>query len=196
MRASVSFDRIGWLNGLDHRKIILIAFLARFICAATYDCYVSVTGRDIIVPDGKFYSVRGRYASLFFDGYDAKSFTKDYLPEDREGKKIFWHAMKTEGGRLPLRLEDESTVFTYIVGLIYTIFGHFPFWVRLFNIVLSITSAYLIFDVGRKHFGILTANIFLIVALFLPTQFIYSISQGRDFLRVFMISLIIWVVYG
>jgi hypothetical protein len=42
----------------------------------------------------------------------------------------------------------------------------------------------------------MTSNLFLLVALFLPTQFIYSITLTRGFISVFIVSLLIWVVYG
>src|SRR3990167_3043226 len=118
MRADISLNRTGWLRKLDYRKIILIAFLARFICAAMYDSFVSVTGNEALAPDGKFYSVRGRYIALLLSGYDSKSFTRDMVPPDWHSQYIFEDALKTEGGRIPLRLTDESTVFTYIIGII------------------------------------------------------------------------------
>lgn len=196
MRTGVSINRAGWLYKLDHRKLILIAFLARFIFAAMYDSYISVTDKEVLLPDSKFYSVRGMYIASFLTGYDTKSFANDILPRDRQSQYIFQNALKMEGGRIPLRLDDESTVFTYIIGIIYSLFGYFPLWVRIFNIALSIGSTYLLFEIARRHFGELAANLFLIVALFLPTQFIYSITLTRDFVRMFVITLILWVIYG
>ncbi|MFH1868348.1 MAG: glycosyltransferase family 39 protein [Candidatus Omnitrophota bacterium] len=196
MRADISFNRTGWLYKLDHRKIILIAFLARFIFAAMYDSFVSVTGNESLVPDGKFYSVRGKYIALLLNGYDSKSFTRDMVPSDRRSQYIFQNAIETEGGRIPLRFTDESTVFTYIIGLIHFIFGYFPLGVRVFNIALSIGSTYLLFMIARRHFGDLVANLFLLIALFLPSQFVYSLTLTRDFIRMFVVSLTLWVIYG
>lgn len=196
MRADISVNRTGWLYKLDHRKIILIAFLARFIFAAMYDGFVSVTGNELLAPDGKFFSVRGRYVALLLNGYRAESFTRDMVPPDWHSQYILEDAVKTEGGRIPLRFSDESTVFTYIIGVIYFIFGHFPLGVRVFNIALSMGSTYLLFLVARRHFGDLVANLFLLVALFLPSQFVYSLTLTRDFIRMFVVSLTLWVIYG
>jgi len=196
MRADISLDRTGWLYKLDYRKIILIAFLARFIFAAVYDGFVSVTGNESIVPDGKFYSVRGRYIALLLSGYDAKSLPRDAVPPDKQSWYILENAIESEGGRIPIRFSDESTVFTYIIGLIYLIFGYFPLGVRVFNIALSMGSAYLLFMVAKRQFGDLVANLFLLIALFLPTQFVYSLTLTRDFIRMFVISLTLWVIYG
>lgn len=160
-----------------------------------YDSYVSVTGNEALVPDGKFYSVRGQYIALFLNGYDSKSFTRDMIPPDWQGQYVFEDAVKTEDGRFPLH-GDESTIFTYIIGLIYFIFGYFPLGVRVFNIALSIGSTYLLFLVARRHFGDLVANLFLLIALFLPSQFVYSLTLTRDFIRMFVVSLTLWVIYG
>ena len=160
-----------------------------------YDSYVSVTRNEALAPDGTFYSVRGRYIALLLNGYDPKSFTKDMVPPDWHSQYILQDAIKTEGGRIPLR-RDESTIFTYIIGAIYFIFGYFPLGVRVFNIVLSIGSTYLLFLVARRHFGDLVANLFLLIALFLPSQFVYSLTLTRDFIRMFVISLTLWVIYG
>lgn len=195
MRADISLNRTGWLYKLDYRKVILIAFLARFIFASMYDGFVSVTRNEVLAPDGNFYSVRGRYVSLFLNGYSAESFTKDMIPPDKHSQYIFQDAIKNEGGRFPLH-RDESTIFTYIIGLIYFIFGYFPLGVRVFNIALSIGSTYLMFMIARRHFGDLVANVFLLIALFLPSQFVYSLTLTRDFIRVFVVSLTLWVIYG
>jgi 4-amino-4-deoxy-L-arabinose transferase-like glycosyltransferase len=80
--------------------------------------------------------------------------------------------------------------------MIYFIFGYFPLGVRVFNILLSLTSTYFLFDIGKRQFGALTANIFLLIALFLPTQILYSITLSKDFLRVFVICLALWILYG
>ncbi len=161
-----------------------------------YDCFVSVTGNEALVPDGKFYSVRGRYIALLLSGYDSKSFTRNMVPPDWESEYILLNAIKTEGGRIPIRFSDESTVYTYIIGIIYLIFGYFPLGVRVFNIVLSIGSTYLLFMVAKRQFGDLVANLFLLIALFLPSQFVYSLTLTRDFIRMFVVSLTLWVIYG
>ena len=195
MGTDLSVNRNSWLYRLDIRKVILIAFLARFIFAAAYDCFVTVTDKDILLPDSKFYSVRGRYISLLFSGYNKNTLSGELVPGDKHSQYIFADALAKEGGKLPIH-PDESTVFTYIVGLIYLIFGYFPFWIRVLNIALSVCSACLLFSIARRQFGDLTARIFLLAALFLPTQFMYSITLTRDFVRMFVITLILWVIYG
>ena len=169
--------------------------MIRFIFACAYDLFVTSTDRNILLPDEKFYSMRGRYVSILLNGYDKDNFTKDMLPADRTSREIFDEILRIERGRFP-PLTNETNLYSYLIGVIYFIFGYFPLAVRVFNILLSIGSTYLIFRIAKRRFGELAANLFLIVALFLPTQFGYSITLSRDFVRVFVVCLTLWVIYG
>ena len=195
MRDAVLPDRFSWLYKLDHKKLIIIAFLLRLIFASAYDIFVTITDRDVLLPDSKFYSAKGRYVDLLLQGYNEKSLTNSLLPNDRIGREIFIDVLRTENGVLPNKL-NETSIHAYVVGVIYFIFGYYTIWVRVFNICISILSAYLLFRVAKRHFGDLAANLFLLIALFLPTQFGYSITLSRDFMRVFVVSLMIWVIYN
>jgi hypothetical protein len=166
------------------------------IFASAYDIYVSATDRDFLLPDSKFYSIKGRYVSLLLEGNSIGTFTRDMVPPDRMSQAIFIDTLEKEGGRFPSCKNNEGNLYSYVVGGIYFLFGYNTIWVRLFNIVLSIAATYLLFLVGRRHFGVVAANLFLIIALFLPTQFGYSITFSRDFMRMLLISLILWVIYG
>lgn len=195
MRVDISIDRFSWLRGLDYKKILAIALLLRIILASAYDVFVTVTDKDLLLPDSKFYSVKGRYADLLFEGYSQRSFTKDLLNNDRVSQEIFIDILRAEKGKLPLSING-SNIFTYLICIIYFVFGYFTIWVRIFNICVSMLSVYLLFRVAERHFGDLAANLFLITALFLPVQLGYSITLSRDFIRVFGISLLIWAIYN
>lgn len=180
---------------MDTRRLIVIAFLARFIFASIYDIYVSKTDRYILLPDEQYYSMKGRYIALLLNGYDKEEITEDMLPKDEVSRKIFLDTLRNEEQWLPTSY-SETDIYAYILGLIYFIFGYFPLAARAFNITLSISSAYLMFKVAKRNFGELPANLFLLAALFLPTQFGYSITLSRDFLRMFIICFILWRLYG
>ena len=180
---------------MDYKKLIVIAFLLRLIFASAYDIFVTVTDKDFLLPDSKFYSARGRYVDLLLQGYSKKSITRDLLPNDSVGQEVFVEVLRAGNGSLPKELND-TNIYAYIVGIIYFIFGYSTIWVRVFNIFISILSAYLLFRVANRRFGDLAANLFLLIALFLPTQIIYSITLSRDFVRMFLISFIIWGIYG
>ncbi len=195
MRVNLFANRPGWPYKLDSRKIILIAFLLRLIAASTYDIYASLNNKEVLLPDGRYYSIRGRYVALLLNGYDRNSFTKDMLPRDSYGQAIFFDAMNNSDLNR-WKLVNESDLFTYILGGIYFILGYFTMWGRIFNIILSIASAYFFFKIANRQFGKLTANIFLLIILFLPSQFLYSITLSKDFLRLFIGSLILFLLYG
>lgn len=167
----------------------------RFTFAAIYDISVFAVGKDRILPDSKLYSSKGWYVAFLINGYNRDTSWKNYLPVDPEAKSLFYNALYDHGGDFP-RGRNESNLYFFIIGIIYTIVGYFPLAVRTFNIGLSIGSAYLLFRIARRRINEVTANIFLLIALFLPTQVIYSITLSRDFLRMFLISLILWIIYG
>ena len=195
MRTSISIDKFGWLRGLDYKKLIIAAFLFRFILASGYDIFVSVSGKDILLPDSPFYSTIGRYIALSLNGYSQDSLTKDMIPSYQFNLATFYDILINKKAYFGARL-DEGIIYNYLLGIIYFIFGYFPLAVRAFNIFLSIVSTYLIFNIAKKQFGELIANIFLLIGLFLPTQVIYSVTLSRDFLRMFMVSAILWLIYG
>ena len=195
MRTDLSIAGIGRLKNLDYRKVIIIAFLARLIFASAYDIVVSSTGRDLLLPDSKFYSMNGRYIASLYNGYRPGSFQKNVALPDRESRIIFEDIVDRQRGGLPA-VDSETNIYFYIIGFIYFIFGHFPLGVRIFNILLGIASIYFIFKIAKRQFGGLTANIFLLIALYLPTQFGYSITLSKDFIRVFAVSFVLWVIYG
>ncbi len=195
MRRDLSVNRIGWIYSLDYRKIILIAFLARFILASIYDVATFVTDRNILLPDGKYYSMRGRYVSLLLNGYKRESFAPSMIPSDDKGRGMVMNFANEEDGKFPPLFISENNFYAYVVGIIYFIFGYFPLGVSILNISLSICSTYLLFRVAERHFGALTANLFLLIALFLPTQIMYSITLSKDFLRMFVVSLMLWLLY-
>ena len=116
------------------------------------------------------------------------------IPSDRDSGKIFEFIMQQY--RLFPLLEQESSVFPYIIGVIYFIFGFFPLGVRIFNIALSILASYFSYSIAKKQFNEKTANIVLVVTLFMPAQIIYSITLSRDLIRMFPVMLIMWLIYG
>lgn len=163
--------------------------------ASAYDIYVNVTGEDPLVPDGIFYSMKGRYIDLLLQGYGKDSISWDLVPADKKVQAAFLSVFMTHQGNLP-RITGESIVHVYMIGVIYLVLGYATIWIRILNVCLSILSVYMLFRVAKTYFGDLAANLFLLSALFLPTQFGYSITMSRDFLRLFIVSFMIWVVYN
>ena len=195
MRTDISVDRIGWLHALDYKKLIIFAFLLRVIFASGYEVLTAFSGKDMLVPDSEFYSVCGSYMASYIDDFKDTARVRQLFPVSAEGKNIFYDLIKRHHG-YALPVSGEMGLFPFIIGIIYSMFGYVPVAVKIFNICLSIASAYFIFRIAKRHFGNLAANIFLIAALFLPTELGYSLTMCRDLMRVFAITFILWVIYG
>jgi len=154
-----------------------------------------MTGKDIIVPDSRFYSLGGKYVSLILRGYDNYSLPASEAPSDKMGREVFLCIASDKGLANPFS-RNEIYHYFYIIGITYFLLGDYSIWSRVINIALSLGAVYLFFKIARRRFGTLAANIFLIIALFLPTQFVYSITISKDILRMFIITLILWGIYG
>ncbi len=180
---------------MDYKKVILIAFLVRLLFASVCDIFTTVSGSDILLPDSRFYSLNGLHRMLLLQGYDKEYFPESSLPKDRAGRDIFWKVVREyrEFSDQPM---NETKLYYWIIGVIYFLFGYFPFWVRFLNVSLSILCAYFVFKIAKKQFGVLAANIFLLIGLSLPTQVIYSATMSKDLIRMFFFYLILWRIYG
>lgn len=119
----------------------------------------------------------------------------EYLPLEEPDRIVFLNILL---GDLPKDIasdHSEISLFSYIVAVLYALLGDLTIWVRLFNILLSMGSALMLYVIMKRLFDDLAANLFLLIALFLPTQVGYSITLSRDFIRVFFISLMLWSLY-
>ena len=102
--------------------------------------------------------------SALLNGFGKDSFTMNAVPKDTESRNIYLDVVQKQNGHfLPV---NENNIFSTIIGLIYFVFGYFPLGVRVFNISLSIFSVYFLFRIAKRKFGVITANLFLIIALF------------------------------
>lgn len=164
------------------------------ILACGYDIYVSLTGHDPILPDSRFYSVRGRYVDIFLQGYREREFLREHIPTNPVEEEIFVDTVHKYDGKLPARTNDMIMHF-FVVGIIYHVLGYHTIWVRLYMITISMLSVLLMSDISRRIFGRAASTLLLVTGLLIPTQFLYSITLSRDFLRVVFMSVVLWSVY-
>jgi len=195
MRTLLLGNSDSWIKRLDCAQLIIIAVCLRVILASGYDAYVVLTGNDPLLPDSRFYSVNGQYVAATLNKYNIAIYGNYYFPGDSVGRAIFNDAVNMNKGGLPKHF-NETTVFQYIVGVMYFIFGVHTILIRLLNIALSIACTWFVFDIIRKKVREDIAVVFLAVALFLPTQVCYSITLSKDFLRAFAVTFILWGIYG
>jgi len=117
------------------------------------------------------------------------------VPSDSDSGVIFKQIIQQHES-FPRIEKDENIFFAYIIGSIYFIFGYFPLGVRVFNIALSILASFFTYSIAKRQFDEMTANIVLVITLFLPTQILYSITLSKDLIRMLPVMLIMWLIYG
>ena len=159
----------------------------RILLALGYDCL----HKELIVPDGAIYSASAMVKC-----------NVDILKEpvkDREVMMWYW-TIKEDTSKVAYgyRRFAENTVshpsileghiWTSIIGNVYRVIGYNSAVIRIINILLSSASAIFLYGIFRCRWA-------LIVCLLLPTQVVYSMGMGRDFLREFVICLALWIFY-
>jgi len=158
-----------------------------------------MTDNDFILPDSKFYSMGGWYTALLLSGYEADNIPTRLLPPGKDSLALFRdcrHQQRLYGRDGLPALNNETNLYFYIIAFIYLVFGYFPLGVRIFNIMLSVVSTLFVFQITKKQFGQNAGRAFLLIGLFLPTQFVYSITLSKDFIRMFVVYFILWLIYG
>ncbi len=80
------------------------------------------------------------------------------------------------------------TSYLYVLGYLQYLFGPAPYAVHAFNACCHVGGAVLLHRVVRRAFGPLVALIALVVTLFLPTLFMWSISALKESFYFFLLS--------
>lgn len=163
-------------------KVIIIIVLLRLALAVGYD----KLNEELVAPDGNIFSASGIIKAKL-----------DIMKTgSRNRETLMWYFYMTEDGsphaatckRFVEPPNSEMTLWTSIIGWIYSALGYKPLAVRFLNIGMSICSAFLLYGIIRCRWA-------LIVCLLLPTQIVYSMSLCRDFVREIIICAALWVCY-
>lgn len=159
----------------------------RIILAIGYDCL----HKELIAPDGAIYSAS---AMAKYDIDILKQPVKD-----REVMMWYWMIKEdpSQGANTYKRFAkktvshpfvSEGHAWTSIIGNIYKVIGYNSTVIRIINILMSSISAIFLYGIFRCRWA-------LIVCLLLPTQVLYSMSMGRDFMRELAICFALWIFY-
>lgn len=165
--------------------ICIIAISLRFICSI-FNYYFSWSmriGADFI-PDARAYSASGQYI--------AEAITNKSMPSS-DGNEPEWldSLRKTFKGFTPL--EYRMDAFARYIGLVYSIFGYSPITVKFINGFLSLFTGILLFLLVKDFFSIKVANIALVLSLFWPSIFLWSIVGSKDSIVLFLVSFFIFI---
>jgi hypothetical protein len=90
------------------------------------------------------------------------------------------------------------TSFLYVLAVLQMLVGPAPYGAHLFNILCYVAASVVLYRLIRPAFGPLPALLGLVLLLFLPTQFAWSISALKDplFLLVMSVGLSAAVTVG
>lgn len=173
-------------------KLALAALLLRFCLASSYyNFFVLYLKRPLYAFDGEVYSIFGWYIALVLKGANIFMLPGSLVPNDFAVIGGFFGTIANFGGRLPPISQYGVGLYSYIIGILYYVFGYTPVLIRFFNSILSVLSAFLVYDIAKRSFSENVAKISFFIMLFNPSFILYSISLQRDTLVNFLILLVI-----
>lgn len=76
----------------------------------------------------------------------------------------------------------------YILGFLYYLFGAVPVLGKCMNTLFGVLTGILAYFISKEFFGMKTAKLACILTLFYPTLFLWSISNLKDTLLIFLIT--------
>lgn len=94
--------------------------------------------------------------------------------------------------KLPPINEYQIGLHTYLMALMYKIFGYTPLGIPFINSILSASSAILVYDISKNIFDTKAARLAMVLVMFFPSLFIFSTMNLKDPLINFILILIIW----
>jgi hypothetical protein len=161
---------------IEERRYVW-ATLAISLAIRVYTIAVLALGSDPAIP-----------SSFFWDGDGA------YLKQRALVLTHIWSGV-------PVAVEDVYHVFDvtygwsaylYVLALLQYLTGPAPFGVHLFNVVIFMAAAVVLYRLARSAFGRAPAFFGLALMLFLPTLIAWSVSALKESLFVFLFAVSLW----
>jgi len=81
------------------------------------------------------------------------------------------------------------TTYLYVLAYVQYWLGPAPYAVHLFNVVLFLASAVALYRLVRSSYGRTSALLGLVILLFLPTPFLWSVSALKESIYIFLLVL-------
>ena len=83
------------------------------------------------------------------------------------------------------------TSYLYVLAYLQYVFGPATYGIHLFNIVLFLAGSVLLYRLVRVAYGRLTAFLGLVLLMFLPTWFLWSVSALKEVLQFFLMAVVV-----
>lgn len=171
--------------------IILIAFILRVILLFFYyDLHLLQGKPDILGPDGETYSQRGWYISrLMLEENPYR------IPDNREyAFNYYGFIIEHYDQELPPIGEYQVGLYSYLIGILYTIFSYSPLMIKLINSVLSILTGVTAYFIGKEIFNSSVGKVAFTLLVFLPSTLIFSVTSLKDTSVIFLLTALIWLM--
>ena len=170
-------------------RVLTAGLVLRIILLITYYCLHLAPGHaDILGPDGEAYSQRGWYISRLLQEDDP-----NIVPDSEE--YIFQNyrsnIVELYRGKLPSMEMYQVGAFSYLMGVLYAVFGYSPLIVKLMNAIFSLLTGFLIYLIARAVFNNKIAKVSMAATVFLPSSVVFSITALKDPIIVFLNTMVI-----
>lgn len=169
-------------------KVIILGFLSRILFLIFYHNFYLLPGHiDVLGPDGDAYSQRGWYISrllLDHDPYTLPPVKGPILDSYYSVVEYYRQGMPTVG-------LYQVGLFTYFIGILFSMFNYSPLIVKFLNSGLSVLTGVVVYFLGKEVFNARIAKVAMVVFIFMPSIFIFSVTALKDPLITLILSLIV-----
>lgn len=170
-------------------KIFIIALCLRFLFSIFYYSLSlrSDIGSDFL-GDARGYSYNGHYIAETISNkpLDARPFGDD-LGSLKDLRKRFKNI------NIPSLGMYQVGGMAYINGIFYATFGYSPLGVKFLNCLLGVLSALFIYHFVKGVFGKKPARLALVMVIFFPSLFFWSITGLKDTIVFFLICVMLFL---
>ncbi|MDO8496827.1 MAG: hypothetical protein Q7S43_05255, partial [bacterium] len=150
------------LTGLERRVVLTILLVA--------------IGLRVLAILGLFITSDAHHLAAFpFDGDGS------FLKQRSLWIRNVWLSIPIDSSQFSSAFQDYGwTGYIYVIGYLQYLLGPAPYAVHLFNVCCFIGGAVLLHGMVRTSYGPSAAIVLLMVTLFLPTLFMWSISALKE----------------
>ena len=178
----------------DERKFILsiitIGLGLRILgIVLYYYTFLSSGHMDVLAPDGEGYQARGWYISRFLSG---KSL--NVVPSAEQIFNDYSFMVSYYNAEMPSWKLYQVGIFSYFISFMYALFGYVPLLIKFLNSLWSVLVALLTYTIASDLFGKRVGKIAMIIVMFLPSIFIFSLTSTRDTAIIFFLMLFIYTL--
>lgn len=178
------------ISDQEERRFILVIFTAglgiRMLLTVLTMLFCAFSGRLL------------NYASLGLPNYNAPYLLDDcgYYTLRSLFTSMYWSGVPFSPSAIKgiINLEYGSSGFIYILAAFFGLFGYAPVASKFLNCFFGIWTALAVYFIAKNIFGAKTARLSTGFAAFFPSLFIWSITNLKEPIFIFLIYTMLWAV--